>query len=264
MIWLNFQTEYNQFSVYGIGILFAFIWFLYKNPNPIHLVFSLVSIFSFLSNIIRFLNENSYTSFAFWVLFVNVYVVFCLAMLEFIKVYYSENFIKKLQNTLATIVLVVLYSLTFENIVKGLLRRDFANGILFFILALYGLAIVLWIWKNQNRQFYLAINFVFVGLFLSTIGASDTESVAFAYFIVFNLLLLAFLAYKIYMGILEKNKAQFMWGIAYLLILALSRYINLFGDNYFLTGMLFIGSGFGILGINKYWNKNFESNENLQ
>jgi uncharacterized membrane protein len=261
MIWLGLQLENDQFAFWGIIIAGSLILFLHKNPNSIHLVFAIISSFLFINNVVHFLTLGSYESFTFWVLFANIYVLICLTSIEFIKHEYSETFITRLQNILATFILIMLYALTFDNAISSLLNRDLNTQTVIFLVFCYVLATGLWFWKNtfklDSKQHNLSINFVFVALFMSMLLFKSNESTILIYTILFNLLLLAFIVYKIYSGIQEHNKSRFMWGIAYLLILAFSRYISLFGEDYLLTGVLFIACSLGILLVNRFWNKKF-------
>ena len=74
--------------------------------------------------------------------------------------------------------------------------------------------------------------------------------------IFYNVVLLALSVWKIYDGIHNQQKGDFMTGIFYLLILALARYFDLF-ENYVITGILFIVLGMGLYFINNFWNKKF-------
>ncbi len=261
MIWLSLQLNNNQFAFWGVIIIGTFSLFLHKNPNPIHLIFAIISNFLFVNNVVHFLTLGYYESFTFWVLFTNIYVLICLSAIEFIKHEYSETFITRLQNVLATFILIMLYVMTFNNAISSLLNRDINTQMIIFLVLCYLLATALWIWKNgfklDIKQQNLSINFIFVAIFMSMLLFKSSESTVLIYAILFNLLLLAFIVYKIYSGIQEHNKSRFMWAIAYLLILALSRYISLFGDNYLLTGILFIACSLGILLVNRFWNKKF-------
>jgi hypothetical protein len=226
----------------------------------VHLVFALASSYLFLHNILIFLlkqNYSFYYSFNFFVLLANVYAVLCLAVLQFLKPQYSENFILKLENIFSTGILFMLYCLTFENVTKEILEKDYKSQSIIILFVFYAMALGLWFLKNKTMPKDLLFNFVLVGLFLSTTLFSNSTDTYIIFTIIFNLVLLLYIAYKIYSGISEHNKSKFMWGVGYLVVLALSRYISLFGDNYFLTGLLFIACSLGIFGINKFWNSKF-------
>ncbi len=260
IIWLGMQVGYEQFAFWGILLAGAFGLFLYRNPNSVHLFFALISSYLFLHNIFQLLLSNThsyYYALNFFVLFANVYAILCLAILQFIKPQYDEKFITKLENTFSTGILFMLYCLTFENFTKEILERSYDSQAIIILCVFYGITLALWFLKNKTMPKDLLFNFVLVALFLSTTFFANSKDVYIFYTIVFNLVLLFYIGYKIYSGIAEQNKSKFMWGIGYLVVLALSRYIALFGDNYLFTALIFIACSLAIFGINKFWNNKF-------
>jgi uncharacterized membrane protein len=258
VIWLNMQMEYTQFSFWGIILFGAFGFFLYKNPNPLHLVFAFVSGFIFILHSLIFIQKllHQYEEYTVsYILFSPIYAVLFLALLQFIKHQYSETVIIRFQNLIATTILFMLYLLTFGDITKGLMEELSAHKLPVILLILYFSALLLGIWKRHQFDFHFWLNLGIAGLFIS--ATFFDKNLDTFYTIIFNILLLAILVHKIYLGIQTHNKSRFMWGVGYLVLLAISRYVHLVNGDFLLTGIIFIACSLGIFALNRFWNNKF-------
>lgn len=258
IIWLQMQMQYDQFAFWGIIIFSAFGWFLYRNPNSVHLVFAFVSGYLFIVNLLQsILHGSSFESFIFWLLFTNTYALLGLSKLQLLKPQYSEVFISRLQNIFATGIFIALYAFTFTEPNKEIAKETFDLTTLLILITFYIIATGFWWWQTKFAEFEFSSKFLIVGLFISMPFICRTEEMAIGYMVLYNILLFALIAHKIYTGIQKQEKAKFMWGVGYLIVWAISRYIVLFGENYLFTGLLFIACSLGIFAINRYWNKKF-------
>jgi hypothetical protein len=258
IIWLQMQLQFDQFAYWGIIMFAAFSWFLYRNPNSVHLIFAFVSGYLFLSNIFQsFIYTNRYDNFVFSLLFTTIYALMSLSKLKILQPQYSETFILRLQQLFTTGIFFVLYAFTFSEFNKDIANHTFEVRTLLALAIFYVLALTIWAWKTKFTDRETSIFFLVVGIFLSMPLLNRNEDTAFWYMVLCNILLFSLIIYKIYIGIQHQEKAKFMWGIGYLVVWAISRYIVLFGENYLFTGLVFIACSLGIFAVNRLWNKKF-------
>ncbi len=259
-IWLLMQWQYAQFSFWGVILLGAFGVFLYRNPNPFHLVSFFTTGFVFMLNLLivsqQAVGRGWHTVEVAMLLLPAVYGILFYAALQLIRKQYDESLLLRFQNFLNTGFLFMLYWLTFGFFTQEVLAELVSYPLPFLLPVLYLLGLGIGLWQRSQMNFYFWFNAVLTGIWLS--AAYTNKDMAAGYTVLFNLLLLGILVHKIYSGIQQQNKSLFMWGVGYMVVLALSRYISLIGGDFFLTGVLFILCGLGILALNRFWNKKFD------
>jgi uncharacterized membrane protein len=264
LIWLFFQNEYFQFSLWSPILLIAFAYFVYRNPHWLDLLFMMGSLYMFLVNLIIAIEEKRMEriyDFELMPLFFGAYVLLFLTIFNFVKHDYSGRFAERLQTFLLTILVFFFYIFTFEGATEYIVQEIVKKGVPASFYALLIIAISLY-WQ-QPKQAKMNVAFGIIGLIfipaliLSFIKVSRIESYTSGIFIVMNILFFAYCIWKIYYGISQREKGDFMRGIFYLFVWLIGRYIVLFED-YLTTSIIFILAGVGLYYLNDYWNKTIE------
>lgn len=273
LLWLFWQNEFFQFSLWSPLLMLAFAYFVYRNPHWLDLLFMLGSFYMFLVNLIITVEESRLEriyEFELMPLFFGAYILLFLSIFNFIKKDYAGKFADTFQSGLLTVIVFFFYLFTFESVVNGIISTISASGVPTSFYVLFIIACVLhWqgigIDTSSSSKTKMNIAFLMVGLlfipalFLSigSVGAEGLKSATDVIFLAMNALFFAYCIWKIYHGIDIQEKGDFMRGIFYLLAWLIGRYIILFED-YLTTSIIFILSGVGLYYLNSYWNKKFE------
>lgn len=273
LLWLFWQNEFLQFSLWSPLLMLAFAYFVYRNPHWLDLLFMLGSFYMFLVNLIITVEESRLEriyEFELMPLFFGAYILLFLSIFNFIKKDYAGKFAVTFQASLLTIIVFFFYLFTFEDVVSEVASSIATNGVPTSFYALLIIACVLhWqgmsIDTNKSSRAKMNIAFLMVGLFfipalfLSFANPSPESLKVYTntIFLSMNVLFFAYCVWKIYHGIDIQEKGDFMRGIFYLLVWLMGRYIILFED-YLTTSIIFILSGVGLYYLNSYWNKKFE------
>jgi uncharacterized membrane protein len=267
IIWISLQMEYMQFSVWSPILILIFGYMLSIRPNVLLLIGFFVALYLGLINgisaiyqerFLRIVQEGYY-------IFGLSYLLLFLGVFQFLKDKYSESVQRNIQNLLRFAFVFILFLFTFKGIIAEFTReRGFnwmygsseKNYLVVIIMIVVGIGMYIYSVFVKTRNINFKTIFPLVLLVLLTFpllqtGTSDTVLAVF-----YSIVLLGLSVWKIYDGIQNQQKGDFMTGIFYLLMLALARYFDLF-ENYVITGILFIVLGMGLYFINNFWNKKF-------
>ncbi len=274
LMWLFWQNEFFQFSLWSPVLMLAFGYFVYKKPHWLDLLFMLGSFYMFLVNLIIFVEEKRLEriyEIELMPLFFSAYILLFLSIFTFIKKDYAGKFAVNFQTALQTIIVFFFYIFTFHDALESVAKSIASKGVPASFYALLLIACVLhWqgreVSEDKSARTKLSIAFGIVGLlfvpalFLSFAKVEADQLKVYVDFIFMgmNILFFAYCIWKIYHGIGTREKSDFMRGIFYLLIWLIGRYIILFED-YLTTSIIFILAGVGLYYLNNYWNKKFES-----
>ncbi len=269
VLWISFQMEYLQFSIWSPILILIFGYMLYIRPNILLLIGFFIALYMGIMNgvsaiyqerFIRIVDEGYY-------IFGLSYLLFFLGIFQFLKEKYSEFIQRNIQNILRFAFVFGLFLFTFKDIVEEVTHdrgyNSYAYGyseINYLVIALMAIICIgIYIYsvfiKTQKINFKTIFPLVLL-LLLSIplfVSSPDYDKILTIFY---NIVLLALAIWKIYDGIHTQQKGDFMAGIFYLLMLALARYFDLF-ENYVITGILFIVLGMGLYFINNFWNKKF-------
>ncbi len=269
ILWISLQMEYMQFSVWSPILILLFGYMLFIRPNVLLLIGVFVGLYLAILNGIsaiyqerffRIVDEGYY-------IFGLSYLLLFLGIFQFLKDNYSETIQRRFSNLLRFAFVFVLFLFTFKKVVEEVgHKRDFnayiygeteINYSVIGIMAILSIGIYIYsvFIKAQNINFKTVFPLVLLAL-LSIPLTIFSEGYDALLAIFYNIVLLSLSVWKIYDGIQNQQKGDFMTGIFYLLMLALARYFDLF-ENYVITGILFIVLGMGLYFINNFWNKKF-------
>jgi hypothetical protein len=191
-------------------------------------------------------------------LFLGAYILLFLTIFNFVKQDYSGRFAGSLQTALLTVLVFFFYIFTFKDATEAIVREITLKGVPASFYAMIIIAVVLYWQQPKQAKMNVAfgiIALVFIpALLLSLIKVSNTQVYTDILFMLMNALFFAYCVWKIYYGIKQKEKGDFMRGIFYLLVWLIGRYIILFED-YLTTSIIFILAGVGLYYLNNYWNK---------
>ena len=192
MVWLGFQNEYYQFSIWSIGILFVFMYLIYTKPNSIMVLVSIPVWYMFVLNVMLALEKARLFRFfdvEFYFLFVCVFILFFLSLFYWVKKDYSTEFSNRLQSILLFAIIVLFYSLTFgelaKDILSGLVRRNLPLS----FYAFCTLTLLLFVslrkridWRRLDPDLYVAFGFtsllVLVSLLIPAKGNLSYEELS--------------------------------------------------------------------------------------
>lgn len=273
LMWLFWQNEYFQFSLWSPILMLAFAYFVYRNPHWLDLLFMLGSFYMFLVNLIIAVEEKRLEriyEIELMPLFFSAYILLFLSIFCFIKKDYEGKFVDKFQTALITVIVFFFYIFTFQDVVADVAQTIISKGVPTSFYALLIIAGVLH-WQSaaidvdKHSRAKMNIAFVMVALLfvpalflsLTNLTSENLKAPVEVIFFAMNFLFFAYCIWKIYHGISAREKGDFMRGIFYLLIWLIGRYIILFED-YLTTSIIFILAGAGLYYLNSYWNKKFE------
>ncbi|AFM05158.1 putative membrane protein [Bernardetia litoralis DSM 6794] len=269
ILWVSLQMEYMQFSIWSPILVLLFGYMLYIRPNILLLIGMFISLYlAFMNGIsaiyqerfFRIVDEGYY-------IFGLSYLLLFLGIFQFLKDKYSDFIQRNFQNLLRFAFIFVLFLFTFKDIIEEITHdrgiksyiygKTEINYLVIGIMAI--ICILIYVYsvfiKAQKINFKTVLPLVLLVLLsvpLIIFSQDYDQKLAFFY----NVVLLILSIWKIYDGIHNQQKGDFMTGIFYLLMLALARYFDLF-ENYVITGILFIVLGMGLYFINNFWNKKF-------
>lgn len=268
LIWLGMQNEYEQFSFWSIPIMAVFVYLTYRKPTTLGLFGLALTGFMFLFNMLGALEgfKVAITSFIGFYTFLAAYVLLFLALFRWIAFQYSEQVRRMLFFSGSLVIVFTFYLYTFEYFVRENVGRELLYSAYF----IFVLAIALHVWWIQKRPSASKFDFnVLSGItaifFMLNLLPYDRSAdfdghpglpTAFAIAVVMNVLFFAFSLLNIFYGINRKSKQHFINGIACVLLLALTRYLNYF-ENYFATSLVFLGSALFIYYANKLWKNRY-------
>ncbi|MGB0840197.1 MAG: DUF2157 domain-containing protein [Chitinophagales bacterium] len=264
MMWLSLQMDFNQFSFWGILIFAAFAYTVYRKPNWVMLfglmVIGAMLVFNIFQNTIGW--ERFFRSEGQFFLFLASYALLVLTCLSFVEHQYPKRIIQRFQTIGLWGIIFLFFGYTFNEFIEEMvsLGNSLNNYIIF------GAALGIGVLNHRKISIDIWIGFAIVAILMvwNILGfenvsdykyevSGDTQLIIK---LVMNALFFAFSVWRIFYGIRHRIKSAFMSGIFFLLLLALSRYIDYF-DNYVFTSLAFILSGIGIYLLNNFWNKRF-------
>ncbi len=268
VLWVSLQMEYMQFSVWSPILLLIFGYMLYIRPNVLLLIGMFISLYLAIMNGISAIYQERFFSIVRegYYMFGLSYLLLFLGIFQFLKDNYSQTIQRNIQNLLRFAFVFVLFLFTFKDIVQEAIPRQstsywYGNSEINYLvigsMAVFCVGIYIYsvFIKAQNINFKTVFPLVLLVLLSIplVIFSNDYDKILAVFY---NLVLLGLSIWKIYDGIHNQQKGDFMTGIFYLLMLALARYFDLF-ENYVITGILFIVLGIGLYFINNFWNKKF-------
>ncbi|WP_375561623.1 DUF2157 domain-containing protein [Bernardetia sp. OM2101] len=265
ILWISLQMEYMQFSIWSPILVLLFGYMLYIRPNVLLLIGMFVSLYlAFMNGIsaiyqerfFRIVDEGYY-------MFGLSYLLFFLGIFQFLKDKYSDFIQRNVQNLLRFAFVFVLFLFTFKGIIEEITREHHSsylygkteiNYLVIGIMALVCIGIYIYsvFIKAEKINFKTVFPLALLALLFIPLIETGTSDKFLAVF--YSIVLFGLSVWKIYDGIQNQQKGDFMTGIFYLLMLALARYFDLF-ENYVITGILFIVLGMGLYFINNFWNK---------
>ncbi len=257
VLWLGFQTEFEQFNVISLLILASFGLVLYRNPQQVGTVFFGFALYGCLVNLVVYLRRDlgffDSSSFYFFVSFTAAFVLFYQSLLLLVRERLSEIFIRQLSSLLRLILVFWVFLFTFPEIADDF-YRSWGKATTWYwevyILAISGTVLFLFL---APRNLESLVNWLISAFFFATFLVTDDSWYCF----IANLSFLAYAIWKIYHGMTSHDKASFMWGVFYLLVWAVGKYLALVAD-YATTAIILIVCGVGTYFINKLWDKRHE------
>jgi uncharacterized membrane protein len=268
ILWLSLQMEYMQFSVWSPILILLFGYMLYIRPNVLLLIGFFVGLYLGVINGISAIYQERFFRIVQegYYIFGLSYLLLFLGVFQFLKDKYSEGVQRNIQNLVRFAFVFILFLFTFKSIIAEFTRergiKSWIYGdsekiylvIVIMILASIGIYIYSVFIKARNINFKTIFPLILLVFLFIPLVETGIEDISLAVF--YNVVLLGLSIWKIYDGIQNQQKGDFMTGIFYLLMLALARYFDLF-ENYVTTGILFIVLGMGLYFINNFWNKKF-------
>jgi uncharacterized membrane protein len=253
-IWINQQLQYSQFSFWTPVLYAGMIYLLYIRPHKLILFATILNTYLMVYNVNSAIAARGDTG--FWLIFVAL-TVFILTLLPALKSGYDEKFRERLHDAGALTIFFIFYLHTFEEI-----SRSYAGNVFSVagVVLMAAVILLFLIQREKSAELYslLAIGGIVLILHLSGIVYNGIqEEFGRIVMILTNFLFFLFGMWFIGHGIRHQGKRVFMSGIFMIVVLAISRYLDLF-ESYVLTAIVFILSGIFIYFINQYWNKRYE------
>ncbi len=257
IIWLSMQLNFDQFSFWSIAIFGTIVYLLYLKPNIFQFLLAVISMYFFIFNI----NWSIYGTYKteFPLMFGSIALLLT-TITPFFKEQYSESFLSKIHGVGVLIILIILYFLTFSDIIDEFARTK-PTLTTYVIL---GVSLILYFKEGMNDFTNWAYGMMIFFILFHQIAANsvnnstaEREMLNFAGVVITNIIFMAHLIWRIRYGMVKRIKRHFMFGIFLLFILALTRYIDFFED-YILTSIIFILGGIALFVLNNYWNKKYE------
>lgn len=252
-IWMTRQLEYSQFSPWAPLLFAGMLYLLYLKPNKLILLAAILNSYLLIYNLNDFLTHDAFK--AFWLIFVAA-ALLILLLLQLLRSAYDEKFLERIYRAGNLAILFIFYLHTFEEV-----ARSYAGNQPSFVgFGLLAVLTVFWIKLEKSPEFMglLPAAVILLALHLSGIFYSgDKEPFGAAAIIGTNLLFFGYALWHISYGIRRQAKRFFMTGVLMIVVLAISRYLDLF-ENYILTAVIFILSGLFVYFINQYWDRRYE------
>lgn len=257
VLWLGFQTQFEQFNLLSMFILASFGLVLYQNPQQVGTVFFGFALYGFLVNLIVYLRRDlgffGSGSFYFFVSFTAAFVLLYQSLLLLVRQKLSEVFIRQLSSLLRLMLIYWIFVFTFPEASTDF-YRSWGNAQVWYwevyILAILGSSMFFFF---APRNLDSLVNWLISAFFFATFLIPDD----IWYCTLANLFFMAYAIWKIYSGMMSHYKASFMWGVVYLLVWAVGKYLSLI-ENYETTAIILIACGIGTYFINKLWDKKHE------
>lgn len=162
---------------------------------------------------------------------INSFLILCIYIFSF---GYSSNLADKKYSAEFPIVIGIVFILSFIPALNYIFKKRPINSF-------------------ENIKFIILIsNFLF--LHLSNIWFAWGADVLFKFWASFVLFIILVLMIK--SGLEKKKKTEFMSGVTGIIILAFTRYLDLFTD-FTISAIIFIFCGIFLTWINRYWNKHY-------
>jgi len=251
--WMTRQLEYSQFSPWAPLLFAGMLYLLYLKPNKLVLLATILNSYLLIYNLNNFLAHDAFE--AFWLIFVSA-TLLILLLLQLLKSAYDEKFLEKIYRAGGLAILFIFYLHTFEEVARAY-AGNHASIVGFGLLALLA---VFWIKLEKSPEFMGLLPVAGILLTLHLTGVfynGDKEPFGTVAIIITNLLFFGYALWHIGYGIRRQAKRFFMTGVLMVVVLAVSRYLDLF-DNYILTAVVFILSGLFVYFINQYWDRRYE------
>ncbi|MEN9443410.1 MAG: hypothetical protein RIS47_300 [Bacteroidota bacterium] len=250
IMWVGTEMQYNQMSYLSPIILLALLWLSYKSPSILQILLSSVSgLVLSMQLIYRIYGTFSDLEVLFWP---ATYALVWYGILQHI-IYRrpTENY-ENLVHIPSIAILAIIYLISFEDIAKPLSQSGLS--LISPLYLMFGTAAILTLrpLKTENIWPIILVSFILISKTIPhQISINHSTLIAVAA----NILLLANALWRLQRGYTERDKPIFMSGVFIIVILALTRYFNLITDAYYLSALIFIGTGLLLWGINAYWNK---------
>lgn len=252
-IWMTRQLEYSQFSPWAPLLFAGMLYLLYLKPNKLILLATILNSYLLIYNLNSFLAHDALN--AFWLIFVAA-TLLILLLLQLLKSAYEEKYLERIYYAGSLAILFIFYLHTFEEVA----RAYAGNHVSIVGFGLLALLAIFWIKLEKSPEFMglLLVVEILLVLHLTGIFYSGEKGSFGATVIIFtNLLFFGYAVWYIGYGIHRQVKHLFMTGVLMVVVLAISRYLDLF-DNYILTAVIFILSGLFVYFINQYWDRRYE------
>lgn len=253
-IWMTQQLQYSQFSFWAPVLYAAMAYLLWVRSHKIILLAMILNTYLFVYNVNSLVAAEGYNG--FWLIFTAV-TLCILILLPTIKSGYTEKFTERLHYAGALTALFIFYLHTFEEI-----SRSYADDVFSVtgVVLMAAVILLLLIRREKSLEFYSLFTIGAILLLLHLMGifySGIEETFGRIVMIITNFLFFLYGLWFIGYGIRCQEKRLFMTGILMIVVLAVSRYMDLF-ESYMITAIVFILSGIFIYFVNQYWNKRYE------
>lgn len=250
-IWMTQQLAHGQFSFWTIPLYLGMIYLLIRTPNRILFLAQILNTYLFVYNLGSAAGYHAPPDFMLIFIFTTVIVMLATPLFAG---QYDKAFLSRLREFGFAIILFFFYLHTFEDVLKENIGDTFSPVVI-------ALAIAAFFWRTSQIKINFAAKvaaFAMLLIYIAGIFFSESKTpVSIVSAVIINLAFFGFAIWSIRHGIQQRQKRFFMSGIFLIILLAVGRYIALFGD-YILSAIIFIACGIFIWWINNYWNKRYE------
>lgn len=261
--WIGTQFAHNQLTPIGYLVFAALVWQTIRNPFWLMLLYTLGHLLAVL------LRLDIYALLLLHPSSLRLPPILGLVALAALLIYlvpmvfhgqYSQRFAQSVQTAALLVLLCLLYISTFAMVSELYIEQTET----FFGFVLLGL-VALAYWRVPRTWHLQLAAGITAGVVLATLAGRwvfdyNTYPANQAFeawtMLLANLAFLSIGMIRINYGRLHKRKTEFMAGIAMILILAFTRYLDYIQD-YITGGLLFIGCAFLLFYLNLYWDKKY-------
>lgn len=254
-LYLTMQLDHKQFSFISLLPLAVFAAFTWSRQRAATILPLLAILYLFLLTVLakwQVLSGGLILEYA--------YILFCAAILQ--------RFTELKVHWLRRLVLALFVFATFSNILltfKYFVSHEQLMKTPALALSIAALAIAA-LFASRNSLRERQITFIVVGnaaltivcLYVARIlGPSEDQTSLLFVRVAANLIYLASISSLLFHAIANRAKALFLGAVMGFLFWALVRYFDLFA-NYLITALIFVGSAFALVFMNRLWEKKYE------
>jgi uncharacterized membrane protein len=268
--WIGTQFAHNQFTLLGYVVFGLLLWQTWRNPFWLMLLFSLAHILVVLLRLDLYLLLDS-----LWIgrklppiaAFMALAAGFVYFTVNLLQGQYGARFAYSMQTLGLFALLLLVYLGTFSFAGEMYIQANY-TVLGFALLAVVGYGF----WRSPRRFHDVLVAGIIGGIVVATIigtwqyfYSNETRTYdyqhRYGWFggvlqLAANAAFLGIAILRINYGRLHKLKTEFMAGIAMILLLAFTRYLDYIQD-YITGGLLFIGCAFLLFYLNRYWDKKY-------